>query len=541
MKTIYTAIPLAVLAAVGQAQEHGHGHGHDAEMHGVFGGDIEHPDIFGDTYGHDFLGDGFNKPHKKPDGHGPEGGPIEETRNGPRNLKQKGPYTDSGDNEVDGVNNDNIVITPVAEVQDQDASSEQDSKQDNTYITPPPPFPHGGPPGTVKHPRNVAPDIDFPHVFGADEDTDINSPNFDSAPVSGPYNHTQQKGPYTESGDNEVDGGVNNDNIVITPVAEVQDQDASSEQDSEQDNTYIAPPPPFPHGGPPPQGPPHGGPGGGEHGPEQLPPAQHSEPQHHAPPPGDYAHPEGGPGPAPGNENHAPSPHQEEKQAPAPAPASPKTPQQPSHPEDPPRYEAPHHEEPSHPKEPARDAVPAEHTVQEYPTQPKEEQPHPDRKGEEESTCTSKNHETPYPQARPEPVGGFPAQSTYEAKAAPQPEFNQGHPKPLGEATEGESYHARVHTSHAAHSSPAHSATVHSTKPSSHSLPYVSYRVEAHSSFVVTTPSHTHRTTPTPHVAATPAPHSSSPGTSAFVGGAGSLSVPQGFGMAVVGALAFLM
>ncbi|KAF4945321.1 hypothetical protein F66182_18625, partial [Fusarium sp. NRRL 66182] len=142
MKTVYTAIPLALLAAVAQAESQALGakqsrdvaspedHGHDNGGHDFLGDNSEKGDFLGDTHDHDFLGDCFNESHKHVQGgHGePSAGAeadgdlapgfVSSSTNspfgGPHNFnEQSGPDVFAGDNEIDdGINNDNIVITP---------------------------------------------------------------------------------------------------------------------------------------------------------------------------------------------------------------------------------------------------------------------------------------------------------------------------------------------------------------------------------------------------------------------------------------------
>lgn len=478
MKTVYTAIPLALLAAIAQAESQAQGPtdiGHD-----FMGESTDKGDVVGDTFDHDFLGNGFDHP-------------------------KQGATEPAVDNDVSA-----------------------------------------GAPNS---------DVGF-------ASSPVNSPA-----SNGPHNFNQQDGPDTESGHNEVDGGINNDNIVINPVNNQQQS-----QGVESDPHVAYPPPPPPHGGPPPV----------EHQPEQLPPQQHSEPKKATdlPPPEYQPHPEAAPKPE--------VPH-EDAPGPVSAPKPPTVPQ--------PDYE-PHSQADPEPKEtPANAKIPAspEKQQEEPPCPPSADGTHhmPDGGDHGESQHeTSDEHQAP-----PSPKGNpyQPPQPSYVPQPyplphhdAPKPDYEDHddfpgshgtypqpdgletfphsgdsepvHPLPVTPSHQGSeseasnpsppvreygNQHSQAYVP-GAHVTPhpASSRAKASAAPSS--VRYASYHALAVPSDVHT-PSCSSKwaTLPTParttSQASTPTGHGPSSTPAPFLGGAGFNAAPGGFTLAVLGALAFIL
>jgi hypothetical protein len=148
MKSVYTAIPLALLAAVAQAESHlssqhketrDLGYGGTDGGHDFLGESIEQGDVVGDTFDHDFFGNGFN--HPKHD-------ELEELSDDDDDIFNPG-FTDSGHDEIDGIN-ENIVINQVNSQEAQQAT-------EGTYIAPEPEDPHGGAPPAEHGPEQLPP------------------------------------------------------------------------------------------------------------------------------------------------------------------------------------------------------------------------------------------------------------------------------------------------------------------------------------------------------------------------------------------------
>ena len=162
MKTVYSAVPLALLAAVAQCDVQ-HRPGKDIDQGNDFLGDTPHGDFLGGSWRGDFLGgnrhgdflgntaapDKDHHHHHHPQKHGSgirsrrydvpigdivnnfhdeDNGPVNEQ---PHNFNaQTGPSVKTGPTKLEGFDNENIVIAPVQSLQGQAAVEKNDFDYD---------------------------------------------------------------------------------------------------------------------------------------------------------------------------------------------------------------------------------------------------------------------------------------------------------------------------------------------------------------------------------------------------------------------------
>ncbi|OKL56516.1 hypothetical protein UA08_08304 [Talaromyces atroroseus] len=469
MKSVYTAIPLALLAAVAQAELHlsgQHKQSRDVGLasdggHDFLGDSSEDGDFLGDTHDHDFFGNGFDHPKNN----GPDTSDFESSwKNsaigGPHNFNQQngGPYTDSGHNEIDdGINSDNIVITQVSNQQAEQAT-------EGTYITPEPDHPQDAPSPPAEHqPEQLPPQQHsdpkqaVPETVPSEPETVPTKPE---TPVDTSEDGGEQEPPCPESED-----GTHHMPMPMPEDSEA--PDAPKETPKPQPEVPIDPQIPA---------------GKGNSYPPPHPPAQQSHPQPHE---------DAEPFP---EEHELPEPDHEKDQYHGTYPP-------PKKPQDgidsapvPEEHDLP---EPDHEKDHYHGAYPP----------PKEPEDNFDL------SPVPEEHET-----EPETYKPFP----------PGPQY--GKPQSHGHVTPSSTFKAQIKASQAPSS--VHHASYQASIPPSVSIP---------AKPTTTAPPPTLITAPS--IALTPTPTVPSPLSvpSPFLGGAGFVAAPQGFTLAVLGALAFLL
>ncbi|EED16529.1 hypothetical protein TSTA_016090 [Talaromyces stipitatus ATCC 10500] len=596
MKTVYTAIPLALLAAVAQADSQAAG---AKQSRDLASDDSEKGDFLGDAPDHNFLGSGWNDPHKHshgghdvPSAGGEDDGdlapgfvssPKDSPFGGPHNFnEQAGPDTFSGFNDnKDGVNNDNIVITPINSYQAAQAQEQDD------YILPPghpgPPDPLGpsyGGPGHVEHQPEQLPPQQHSEPKQAPPEEHHEGPSPPAykpepkevvpQPTPAPYTPAPVLVPAPVPSAHEL---LPERHELDPPCPEGEDGSHPGPEPQGADSyaSPVAPKEvskPYPGGNHPegnleghPEGHPdgyHSVPAGNPFQPPQPPqppivqppyPFPHATPSHddddddiYVPHPGPHPGPSGPEdhGSYPASAGHpTPSdsqehgsypdhPHPDSYPAPAPAPTP---------------YQAPGAGD--HSGYPAPVAYPSPSALEghgAYPDPAPSHEDHPHGSYPLPDHHDDSGSDTPYPapggyqppQAYREPTPDQPKTPVHpDPETKPEPAYTPGH-----EYSKPPSQPFVPHPQVTASKYPSSISIQASPTPSS--ARHASYALSSHHTAAHSTTSCTFTSTASKTGGpSTTAPNSVSP--SAFTGGAGSVAAPGGFGVAVVGALALLL